>query len=170
MNVRRIIGLVMLIGGMLLFVFLHQKRNQCLELSDSGSTTKAIDMNLYAEAGNSYLVRFCFSDEETASEWASVSADISIFFNDKQIHTKQYSASSSDDLGGVKRTKDTGEICYSPTESGKLAVKGNLTKGDRWEVQMFEKTCDKEDVSLPLALIAAVVGLALILKTEKHII
>ncbi len=170
MSVRKIAGTVMLIGGVLLFVVFNQKSKHYLVLSDSGSSMKTIELELNAEAGNNYFTKFCFLDEKNVSERISTSADIDMFFNDQQIYTKRYSSGSSDDSGGVKRVLDTDEICYAPNESGTLTIKGKLIKGDKWEVQVYKNICDHENKALPVALIVAVIGLALVLKADKRII
>lgn len=160
----------MLIGGIVMFVVFNQKNKQYLESSDSGSSMKRIDLELNVGAGNDYLVKFWFLDEETGYEWASASADFSVYFNDQQIHTKQYSASSSDDSGGVKRAQDTDEIRYTPTESGKLIMKGELTKGDKWEVNVYKNISDQENMAPPAALIVAIIGLVVALKKRRQIV
>lgn len=170
MKLGKIIGYIMLIGGIVMFVVFNQKNKQYLELSDSGSSMKQIDLEMYAGAGNDYMVKFWFTDEETGYEWASASADFSVYFNDQQIHTKKYSASSSDESGGVKRAQDTDEIRYTPSESGKLSMKGELTKGDKWEVQVYKNMGDEENMAPPAALIVAIIGLVLVLKKKKQII
>jgi len=170
MKLRKTIGLIMLIGGIIMFVMFNQKNKGYLEISDSGSSMKRIDLEMHAGAGNDYLVKFWFLDEETGYQWASASADFSIYFNDQQIHTKKYSASSSDDSGGVKRAQDTDEIRYTPTDSGKLILKGELTKGDKWEVKIYKNMNDQENMAPPAALIVAVIGLVLALKKKKHIV
>ena len=170
MKLGKIIGLVMLIGGIIMFVVYNQRNKQYLELSDSGSSLKPIEMEMPAEAGTDYLVKFWFLDEETGYEWASASADFSIYFNDQQIHTKKYSASSSDDSGGVKRAQDTDEIRYTPAVAGKLTFKGKLTQGDKWDVEVYKNMSDSEDMAPPAALIVAVVGLVLVLKKKKQIV
>lgn len=170
MKLRKVIGLFMLLVGIVLFVIFNQKNKQYLELSESGSSLKPINIEMHADAGNDYLIKFWIMDEETGYEWAGALADFSVFFNDQEIHSKQYSASSSDETGGVKRAQDTDEIRYTPTDSGSLIFKGKLELGDKWEVKVYKNISDKENMAPPAALIVAIIGLVLAIKKEKHIV
>lgn len=170
MKRKKLLGLTMLIGGIVMFVFFNQKNKQFLEFSKTGSTLSPINLEMPVEAGNDYLVKFWFSDEETGYHWASALADFSIYFNEEQIHTKKYSATSSDETGGVKRAQNTDEIRYTPSKSGKLIFKGELLEGDKWEVLVYKNMSDKENMAPPLALIVAIVGIVLVFRNRKQVI
>lgn len=167
---RKMIGWAMLIGGIVFFVFLNQANKKYLEINATGSSMLPINVEWEVEAENEYLVKCWFLDEETGFEWASMEAELRIEQNGKQVHAENYVASSSEDSGGVKRAQNTDEIRYIPAVSGVMSVNGRLIKGDKWEVEIYKNMSDKENLAPPFALLVAVIGLVLVLKSKKQIV
>lgn len=171
MKVKKIIGIIFLVVGVIGFFYFANQKNERKIFQERVSSPELKTLNIDLEQNQTYEIKFWGVDEQMTGvfDQAYFEADISIknihghiLFNQSLISIHEV------ETGGKRVTHDGVEYIHTPKTDENIQIELKIIKGDYIDIEVY-KNMDSETDALPgISIIFALIGLVLFLRNRKN--